>query len=186
MFANKNKDFEKYKKELFSVEDIREKIELLIHRDLQMRFSLKFFNKDYPDEEMDKNIVLAFQAALYMLGEYDEKVDYSDNETLANAFLKIKENIIPTAKEVIEQNLVIRELVFRFNKTSLSLFRKLYASEDKISEIVILRKRDNILNTYFTNPDEYPEPESVKILLKLAQKFEKEVIELEKVFKKNF
>ena len=105
MFANKNKDFEKYKKELLAVESIREKIKLLIHRDLQMRFSLKFFHKVYPDEEMDKNIVLAFQVTLYMIGEFDENIDYSDDIPLAIAFSAIKGNIITTVKEVIEQNM---------------------------------------------------------------------------------
>lgn len=186
MSVNKNKDFGKNRKDLFAVEEIRDKLKMLIYRDLQIRFSMKFFRKEYPDEEMDKNIVLAFQVALYLLGEYNENIDYSDDIPLALAFANIKNDVAPTAKEVIERSEEIRELVFRFNNTSISLFTKIYSEDDKVFEIEILKDRKKILDDYFVEYNEYKEPESIKKLQQCVKNYEKEVDKVEALFRKTF
>lgn len=177
---------EKYKNEFVSVIDTLEELKMFISRDLQMRFSLKYYRKNYEEDEMNRVIVLAFQVGLYLLGEYNEDVDYSYHQELEKSFKEVKEIVEPRAKEVIKNNKEVRELIFRFNKVSSRLYQKLYPDKEEILNNPILKSRDNILNSYFTDPNEYPEPESTKRYLTFAKQYINEVKELEKVFKKTF
>lgn len=186
MLKNQNKGKFSEEKELLSVHATLNDLKTIINKDLQMRFALKHFGKKYEDEEMNRDVVLSFQITLYMIGEYDENIDYSNEPVLEKSFAEIKDFVIPQAKEIIDQNKETRELIFRFNYITNYLFHKIFCDNEDVLSNPIIKNREKILNEHFTNPNEYREPESSRKYFSYYSKFVKDVKEFEKVFKKAF